>query len=169
MPDRPTIIVSSEGQYLDANPAALELLGVTLDELRASPPNRFSAEPSDPEAEAAFRAAWEAAGQPDLGGAGMIRRADGSTIWVKFAIREVEGGSFAVLLTPVPDAPPAPSVVYTVGDVLAAWRAAERRLETLTEDAPERHAILADIDEFRERYQLLFRRGLGGSGGATTA
>jgi PAS domain S-box-containing protein len=164
MPDRPTLLVASDGTYTDANPAALELLGVTLDELRASPPNRFSAEPSDPEAEAAFREAWEAAGQPDLGGAGMIRRADGSTIRVKFAISQVEDGSFAVLLTPVPDAPPAPSVVYTVGDVLAEWRAAERRLEALPDDAPERHAILEDIDEFRERYQLLFQRGLGNFG-----
>jgi PAS domain S-box-containing protein len=161
MPDRPTIIVTADGTYTDANPAALDLLGVTLDELRASPPGRFSAEPSDPDAEAAFRDQWEASGRPDLGGAGRLRRADGSTAWVKFAIREVDDGSFVVLLTPVPDRPQQPSVLYTVGDVLAEWRAAERRLEALAEDAPERHSILADIEEFREQYQVLFQRGLG--------
>jgi hypothetical protein len=31
-------------------------------------------------------------------------------------------------------------------------------------NAPERDAILARIAEFRERYQLLFQRGVGGSG-----
>ena len=169
MPDRPMIIVTADGQYADANPAALELLGVTLDELRSSPPNRFAGEPSDPDAEAAFREAWESSGRPDVAGAGMVRRADGTLIRAKFAIRPMDDG-YAVLLTPVPDAPAEPSVVYTVGDVLAAWRAAERRLETLTEDAPERHAILADITEFRERYQLLFQTGLGARrpGGSAT-
>ena len=164
VPDRPLIIVASDGTYIDANPAALELLGVTIDELRASPPNRFAAEPGDPDAEAAFRKAWEASGRPDLGGSGTIRRADGSTTPVKFAITEVDGGSFAVLLTPMPDAPQQPSVLYTAGDVLAAWRAAERRLEAIPEGEPERLNILADIAEFRERYQLLFQRGRGNLG-----
>jgi PAS domain S-box-containing protein len=161
MPDRPTITVTADGRYSDANAAALELLGVTLDELRASPPNRFAAEPGDPDAEAAFREAWEASGRPDLGGFGTIRRADGSTIAVKFAIREVDGGSFVVLLTPAPGAPRGASVLYTAGEVLAAWRAAERRLEAIPDDEPERLTILADIAEFRERYQLLFQRSRG--------
>ena len=166
MPDRPTIFLNADGSYRDANQAALELLGVTLDELIASPPNRFNVE-TDPEAEAAFRQAWEASGRPDLGGASMIRRADGTTMRVKFAIRELEDGTFAVLLTRVPDAPSAPTVLYTAGDVLAAWRAAERRLEALGDDDPERHAILADIAEFRERYQQVFQRGSEGSGART--
>ena len=89
---------------------------------------------------------------------------DGTLVRAKFAIRPMDDGWFAVLLTPLPDAPAAPSVVYTVGDVLAEWRAAERRLEALPDGAPERHAILEDIAEFRERYQLLFQRGLGNLG-----
>jgi PAS domain S-box-containing protein len=160
---RPTIIVSPDGRYSDANAAALELLGVTLDELRTSDPGRFAAEPAEPEADAAFREAWEASGRPDIGGATTIRRADGTQARVKFAIRQMEDGSYTVLLTPVPDAPE-PTTVYTAGSVLAAWRASERQLEELPADAPERMGIMADIEEFRERYQLLFRQGLGSSG-----
>jgi PAS domain S-box-containing protein len=161
---RPTIILSPDGRYSEANAAALELLGVTRDELRASDPGRFAAEPTNAEADAAFREAWEASGKPDIGGATTIRRADGTEARVKFAIRQMEDGSYTVLLTPVPDARPEPTTVYTAGDVLAAWRASERQLETLPEDAPERLGIMADIEEFRQRYQLLFQRGLGSSG-----
>jgi PAS domain S-box-containing protein len=161
--DRPTILVTADGRYSEANAEALDLLGVTLDELRASAPGRFAAEPSDAEADAAFREAWEASGRPDVGGATTIRRADGSRARVKFAIREMDDGTYTVLLTPVPDALHEPTSVYTAGDVLAAWRAAERRLETLPDDAPERPAIMADIDGFRERYQLLFQQGRGSS------
>jgi PAS domain-containing protein len=164
MPDRPTIIVTADGAYSDANASALELLGVTLDEFRASSPGRFSVELSDPDAEAAFREQWEAAGRPDVGGSSMIRRADGSQVRVKFAIREVDDGTYMVLLTPVPVEPGAPAALYTAGEVLAAWRAAERRLEAVSEDAPERHEILEDIAEFRQRYQLVFQRGVRGSG-----
>ena len=128
MPDRPTIIVTADGRYRDANASALDLLGVTLDELRSSDPGRFAVEPADAEADAAFREAWEASGKPDIGGATTIRRADGAKARVKFAIREMEDGSYTVLLTPVP-ATPEPTTVYTVGDVLAAWRASERQLE----------------------------------------
>jgi PAS domain S-box-containing protein len=161
-------MVTADGGYRDANRAALDLLGLTLAELRASAPGRFAAEPTDADADAAFRAAWEASGRPDVGGATTIRRADGTKARVKFAIRQMDDGSYTVLLTPVPGAPREPTRVYTAGDVLAAWRAAERQLETLAEDAPERHEILADIAMFRERYQLLFQQGVGGSdaGGA---
>ena len=163
MTERPTIIVTADGRYSEANTAALDLLGVTLEELRASDPGRFAAEPSDAEADAAFREAWEAAGKPDVGGATTIRRADGSSARLKFAIREMDDGTYTVLLTPVPDALRESTSVYTAGDVLAAWRAAERRLEELTEDAPERPEIMADIQGFRERYQLLFQQGRGSS------
>jgi PAS domain S-box-containing protein len=161
------IVVTADGRYSDANAAALELLGVTLDELRASSPGRFASEPSDPEADAAFRAQWEASGRPDVGGATTILRTDGTRARVKFAIRQMDDGSYTVLLTPVPDSPQAPTAVYTAGEVLAAWRAAERRLEALTEDASERHEILEDIAEFRRRYQLLFQRGSTGSDART--
>ena len=159
MTDQPTIILTADGRYSEANDAALDLLGVTLDELRASAPNRFAVEPTDPEADAAFRAAWEASGKPDVGGATTIRRADGTRARVKFAIREMDDGSYTVLLTSVPDSPREPTAVYTAGHVLAAWRAAERQLEALADDAPERPGIMADIEGFRERYQLLFQRG----------
>ena len=44
----------------------------------------------------------------------------------------------------------------TAGDVLAAWRDAERRMETIDQGSPEWSAIQADIARFREAYQRAF-------------
>jgi hypothetical protein len=159
MTDRPRITINADGTYRDANEGALALLGVTVDELRASSPGRFAVEPSDPQANEAFREAWQSSGRPVIGGATSIKRADGQLVRVKFGIREEDDGSFLALIDPVPDPVVDPTTVFTIGDVLAAWREAERRLETLTEDDPERAERQQDIEQFRERYQVLFDRG----------
>ena len=46
------------GRYVDANGAALELLGVSLPELLASPPERFRIEPADEGDQASLRKEW---------------------------------------------------------------------------------------------------------------
>jgi PAS domain-containing protein len=149
------IAVSASGDYLDATPAALELLGVTLDELQASTPGRFAPEPTDPAEGAAFREQWESAGSPDLVGHGTIRRADGHLVQVDFAIT---GGPerYVAVLRPIDirtaDAPQ----VFTIGEVLARWRAAERRLEEIPPDAPESAGLRSDIDDLRRLHRRLF-------------
>jgi len=163
MPDRPSVTINADGTYADANRAALELLGVTLDQLRTSSPGRFAVEPDEPVADEAFREAWESTGRPDLAGATSIRRADGRTVRIKFAIHQQEDGSFLALLDPAGEPVAAPTTVFTTGDVLAAWRAAERKLEALTPDHPDAVAVQADIVEFRARYQALFERGRHGA------
>ena len=49
-------------------------------------------------------------------------------------------------------------VVYTAGQVLAEWRAAERRLDAIPEGTAEWRAVRRDIDHFRSRYQAMFKR-----------
>jgi PAS domain S-box-containing protein len=161
MTDRPRITINADGTYREANESALELLGVTLEELRTSSPGRFAVEPSDPETDEAFREAWESSGRPDIGGATSIKRADGTLVRIKFSIRPQDDGSFLALMDQMPDPVVGRTSVYTTGDVLAAWRDAERRLETLTPDNPEWQERQADIAYYRERYQLLFEQGRG--------
>ena len=53
------ILINRAGQYIDANAAALDLLGVALAELLASSPDRFGISPADAAEQAALRSEWE--------------------------------------------------------------------------------------------------------------
>jgi hypothetical protein len=152
-----SLTVLADGRLEDATPDALELLGVTLDELRELPPGAFSADAPDPEGDAAFRAEWESSGRPDVGGEGTLRRLDGSRVRVRFAITPSLDDRFVVVLEAVGGATEAPPIVFTGGEVIARWRAAERRLETLEEGSPEAASVQAEIDHLRGLYQGLFR------------
>jgi hypothetical protein len=52
----------------------------------------------------------------------------------------------------------APPTLWTGGQVLAAWRQAERSLTALEPGSPEWQAAEAEIDRLRGIYQELFRR-----------
>ncbi len=157
----PFVIVTPDGRYEDANPAALEILGVTLEELRASDPSRFATEPADPEGGAEFERQWRDAGQPDIGGETTIVRPDGRRRRIRFVITRQPDGRLVAVLEPLDTATPEPTVVYTAGDILAQWRAAERRLEALRRDSPDYAATQAQIDKLRRAYHTAFdaRRG----------
>ena len=60
------------------------------------------------------------------------------------------------VLEEMPGRVDAPSVVYTGGDVLSRWRAAERQLDTLAPGSEEAIAVEAEIDHLRGLYQGLF-------------
>ncbi len=154
----PTMILNADGTTADANAAALELLRVSLDEIRALPPGAFSPDPPDPGADKAFRKEWERHGSPDLGGEATIRRLDGSTLRVKFGITPIEDGKFVAIMEPVGGRTDAPPTVYSAGQVLAEWRAAERRLAEIPEGTAEWRSVHHEIDTFRSRYQELFKR-----------
>ena len=152
----PTLTLNADGTTADANDAALALLRVTLDELRALPPGALSVEPPDPAASEAFREEWQRAGTPDIGGEGTLRRPDGTTVRVKFGIARLDEGRFLAIMEEIPGHPEAPPVLYTAGQVLAEWRAAERRLAAIAEGSAEWEAVSAEIDVFRRRYHALF-------------
>jgi hypothetical protein len=152
-----TLTLSPEGEVLDATDGALALLGVSLDELRSLPRGAFAADPPDPQVDKAFREQWEASGRPDIGGQATLQRLDGNKVRVRFAIAQNDDGSFVAVLDPVEAPTEAPSVIYTAGDVLQAWRAAERRLATLAEGSSEWAAVAEEIDGLRSRYQEVFR------------
>lgn len=149
------IRIDASGRYTNANNAALELLGVTLAELRASPPDRFAIRPSNESEQAALRAEWESDGSRPLIGTAGLRRADGKTIRVSYAIEATRAG-FRARLRQVEGSPEAPPSVFSVGGVLREWRAAERELAELMPGTPEWARTLNEIELLRGRYQELF-------------
>jgi PAS domain-containing protein len=144
------------GHYVDANAAALELLGVSLAELRTSAPDRFSMGPVSDVDQAALRAVWASDGDRPLVGTAGLRRGDGTTIRVAYAIEAADPG-FRARLWEVEGSPDAPTSAYTVGDVLREWRAAERDLAELAPGTPEWTRTLSEIEVLRGKYQELFR------------
>jgi PAS domain-containing protein len=152
----PTLISNADGTIAEANGAALTLLRATLEQLRELPAGALSPEPPDPGASEAFREEWERQGAPDIGGEGTVRRLDGTSVRVKFGITPMEDGRFLILLEEVAAVIDAPPVLYTAGQVLAEWRAAERRLAAIPEGSDDWRAVSEEIDAFRRRYHALF-------------
>ena len=152
------IMFGIDGRIDEANEEALALLGVSLAELRELPPGTFSADPPDPAGSAAFREQWERDGRPDIGGQATLHRPNATEIRVRFAISQLAADRFRAILEPVDSPVDQPTAIFTGGQVLAAWRAAERRLATLAPDSPEIRAVESEIEHFRTLYQGLFRR-----------
>lgn len=148
--------ISADGMIESANEPATELLGLGLEELRALPPGSLAAEPADPEEQAALREQRKAAGSAAVAGLTTIKRVDGVLVRVAFAIAEQHDGSFIATLNPVQGSSSAPTRVYTVGDVLGRWRAAERELETVAIESQEYASIREEVENLRAQYQRLF-------------
>jgi PAS domain S-box-containing protein len=150
------ILLDAAGRYVDANDAALQLLGVSLDELRTSPPDRFAARPMGDAEQSALRARWESGGAPPVVGTTGLRRPDGTVIRVAYANHAVVKRARARLWQ-VQGSPNAPTTLFTVGDVLREWRAAERELAELAPGTPEWARTVDEISMLRGQYQELFR------------
>jgi PAS domain-containing protein len=144
------------GHYVDANAAALELLGISLADLRVAAPDRFAMSPTSEADRAFLRDKWASDGERPVVGTTGLRRGDGTTIRVAYAIEAAATG-FRARLWEVEGSPHAPASAYTVGDVLREWRAAERELAELTPGTPEWTRTLSEIDMLRGKYQELFR------------
>jgi hypothetical protein len=68
----------------------------------------------------------------------------------------MDDGRFLVMMEEKPAETGAPTVLYTAGQVLAEWRAAERRLAEIPEGSEEWRAVSDEVDLFRRRYHALF-------------
>lgn len=87
-----------------------------------------------------------------------MRRLDGTELRVKFGVTPIEEGQYLAILEPVAGPTSAPSEIYTAGQALAHWRAAERRLAEIPEGTAEWRSVHHEIDTFRKRYHELFKR-----------
>ncbi len=154
--EEPTLWIGAEGVIEAANDAALALLGRSLDELRALPQGSLAADPTDPDEQTALREQWQAAGRSGIAGITTIKRPGGARVRVAFAIARQTNGSYVASLNALPGSKASRTRVYTVGDVLGRWRAAERRLETIAIGSPEYEEIRDEIDVLRAQYGRLF-------------
>jgi PAS domain-containing protein len=152
------LIVDADGQVADADDRALEMLGVTFEQLRTLPPGAFNAQPADPDADRAFRSSWEARRSPDLVGESTIKLLDGTLKRIRFAIVPLDSGQFRIILEPAESPVGQAPKVYTAGQVLSEWRAAERRLADLPPGSADADAVRAEIERFRTTYQEIFTR-----------
>ena len=150
------VTLDDAGQVTGANEAALALLGVSLDDLLSAPRGAFAAHPMPPDEDAAFRAQWEAAGRPGLGGESTIRRRDGTEVRIRFVLGTRPDGGYTVDFEPTGTKPDEPETRLTLGDVLTAWRHAERRLEAIDASDAEAVALRAEAKRLKEMYQQGF-------------
>jgi PAS domain-containing protein len=165
-PGEAVIALDGAGRALNANQAALELLGVSLAELRAAPPGHFSIQPTDGDEQSSLRAQWPDGGEEPLVGTTGLRRADGATIRVAYAIEATASG-FKARLWQIEGSPRSPTSAYTIDEVLREWRAAERQLTELAPGTEAWARTLSEIEELRGRYRELFEAARPPSGNAS--
>jgi PAS domain-containing protein len=168
MDDEATLLINADGTYADGNAAALEILGVTQEELRRLPAQALSME-SDRALAEDLRLSWGEDGSQPLVGQGTVKRPDGGLVRVKFLLVPRRDGHFVAILRPSGDATDLPASLFTTGQILSTWRAAERRLEAVAAGSAEWRAIQIEIDAFREQYQRLFAAETGRSSEDTTS
>jgi PAS domain S-box-containing protein len=149
-------VLDGDGRVVGATPPALELFGVPLEALIGVPAQALTASPRDREEQVALDAALEGARPPEIAGQTTIRRPNGTKISVSYLVTPRPDGSFVAILKPIAAGTDEPRI-YTVGGVLAAWRAAERRLEAVPPGSPEAEAIAEEVADLRDRYQAIFR------------
>jgi hypothetical protein len=148
------ILIAADMSIADATPEALRLLDMTFDQLRDLPPGGLSVE-RDQEASKDFEAAWNDAGRNPVIGSGTIRLLDGRLVRIQYFIVPQPDGGFEIVFDRVNESVDSPSRMYAVGDILAAWRAAERTLAELDPQSPEWAAAQASLAHFRGEYRRL--------------
>jgi hypothetical protein len=154
-----TVVIDTEGHYLDADEGALDLLGVsTVAELRALPPGAFAAMPPDPDEQEAWRRAYGSIRAEGVLAETAFRRTDGELVRVRTAILDQGDGRFLALFYPLERPTKDLSArVYGIADVLAEWRSAERRLVELEPESEEAREVQAEIELLRRQHHALFR------------
>lgn len=161
-----TVILDRDGRYLDADEAALELLGVaSVEEFRSMSPAVFAAVPPDPEEQEAWRRAYFSSRAEGVLAESAVRRTDGELVRIRTAILEEPDGRFRALFYPVERPTKNTSAkLYRIGDVLAEWRAAERELAEVDPASDDGIALAAEVALLRSQYQELVRRAAEGAG-----
>jgi hypothetical protein len=146
-----TALVAADGQYLDADPVALDLYGVTLDVLRESQIGDFSP-PAYRQLERGLWSLWVASGLKHGEGGGTVTRGDEGACRLWVALTRLPDGNVELSLRPL-DEPVLQPPALRVGSVLGHWRNLERDLAQADPADPVREQLQERIDALREEYQ----------------
>lgn len=91
------ILMGADSTIIEATDAALEILGMTLAELRALPSGGLSLE-EDKAGREGFEDAWQEAGRRAIVGAGTVLLLDGRLIRVRYLIDPQPDGTFEMII-----------------------------------------------------------------------
>lgn len=150
-----TFRISADGRYVDGDDAALRLLGVTLDELRAKRVGDFTT----PEQRDVIRANWhlivKSPGAPVVRASTVIRP-DGSTVLAHLLTPQVApDGTFVVRGYAVDQEGSAQT--ETLAEILHRWRSAERACAASEPGSPTRMEAELEAESLRLLYRFAER------------
>jgi PAS domain-containing protein len=149
------VVADADGRYVDANEEALELFGVTRDELRRHRVGDFAPEGLQAIHHALFR--WVAhTGNDYGGGTSTVVRADGTALRVDCPSIEPHGECFRIRLE-AQGTESVPPHSDAVASVLDAWRKAEREIVEAGRTEPEYAVARKAAESLRDIYQFVFR------------
>lgn len=144
-------LVTPDGRYLDADPAALDLYCVTLDVLRQRHIGDFSPDEYLDLTRQLWNL-WVASGLPSAEGGGTVLRGDGRLIRLWVGLERQSDGNVRLTVKPV-DEPIRQVPAVRVQNVLGQWRDLERHLAEAAPDDEGREELEARIQDLREEYQ----------------
>ncbi len=150
------ILVNADSTINDATDAALELLGLDMEELRALPSGALSLE-ADIAAAKGFDTAWVASGREPIFGSGTLRLRDSQLLRVRYLITVQSDGGYDIVLERSDESVTDPPRMYAVGEALTKWRAAERKLAAVDPAGSEWGTVQSEIEHFRREYHRLAR------------
>ena len=146
--------MAADLSIVEATVPALDILEMSLEQLRLLPPGGLAVE-NDEAASRAFETAWTEAGRNPVIGSGTIRLLDGRLVRIQYFIVPQTDGGYEIVLDRADEPLDAPVRMYAVGEALAAWRAAERTLEELEPGSEGWEDAQATISRFRDDYRRL--------------
>jgi PAS domain-containing protein len=154
--DDAVVTISPDGRCLAASPAALELLGVRLDELRAGDVGALVPGTFGDAARESWRV-WVASGMALARGEKEIVQPGGRRVRVMFETVRRADGMYDETLVALPGNPDRRRPNTTLAAVLEAVREAERALAELPKRSRRRRALRTDIGQLREAFEQIVR------------
>lgn len=148
-----SVLVDDDARYVDAPPEALELFGVSLEELRQRRIGDFAPQGLGPIHRALFL--WVARQGDDFGGGrSTVVRPDGGSTTVECTAIEPVGDGYRVDLRPVAEPSSGPHT-DAIASVLDAWRRAERLMAAGNASDPDYDLARRAADALRDVYQAV--------------
>ena len=162
------LVADREGRYLDADDSALELLGVTLDELRSMRVGDFSGPHREMAATVWRRLA--ATGQDMSSGEGTLFLPSGSQVRVRYKrIAVLPGGAYELDMEPLEGAVAGeaqdaarPPISDRPSTILREWRVAEREMAAAAADGPGAMAAPDEATDAADKLRRLYQDSVAG-------